>query len=151
MRLSFYRLDSGQATGAGAYVDPCTPEAIARLTPSGCGAYLGTIDHHRQRVNLQTGQLEPWQPPAPEADSLRTWAWDAAAWQWVPVPTDRALDLEARDERARRLAACDWIVARSSELGEPVPAPWSAYRQALRDLTRQAGFPRVIVWPDPPA
>ena len=58
-------------------------------------------------------------------------------------------------ERARRLrdellAGCDYIVAISYERGEPVPQPWVDYRQALRDVPQQAGFPETIVWPERP-
>lgn len=28
---------------------------------------------------------------------------------------------------------------------------WAVYRQALRDLTKQDGFPWSVVWPDMPA
>ncbi|WP_202758170.1 tail fiber assembly protein [Delftia acidovorans] len=55
-----------------------------------------------------------------------------------------------RAERDRRLAACDWVTLRAQEAGEPVPAPWMAYRQALRDITNQPD-PLAIVWPTPPA
>ena len=29
-------------------------------------------------------------------------------------------------------------------------AAWATYRQALRDITAQAGFPWTITWPDAP-
>jgi hypothetical protein len=32
------------------------------------------------------------------------------------------------------LQKSDWIVARSTEMGETVPQEWKDYRQALRDL-----------------
>ena len=60
-----------------------------------------------------------------------------------------------RDERNRRLAATDWIVARAYERGEPVPEAWAAYRQALRDLPARLTDEQVlsgeIPWPEPPA
>lgn len=55
--------------------------------------------------------------------------------------------------RARRdglLQETDWIVAKSYERGEPVPSDWASYRQALRDITAQAGFPYSVVWPTKP-
>jgi hypothetical protein len=55
-----------------------------------------------------------------------------------------------RVDRDRRLAASDWIVTRATERGEPVPAEWVAYRQALRDITGQAD-PLAIIWPTAPA
>lgn len=55
-----------------------------------------------------------------------------------------------RIERDRRIAATDWIVARAYERGEQVPVEWTEYRQALRDITKQAN-PFFVVWPDAPA
>jgi hypothetical protein len=56
----------------------------------------------------------------------------------------------ARLRRMRLLAACDWVVTRAAETGQAVPDAWSAYRQALRDVTKQAGFPEHIDWPARP-
>lgn len=55
-----------------------------------------------------------------------------------------------RAQRDRLLAACDWRVIKALEAGQPVPADWAAYRQALRDVTAQDGFPYTIVWPKDP-
>lgn len=56
----------------------------------------------------------------------------------------------ARDTRDRLLAECDWIVVKSLESGQAVPSEWAAYRQALRDIPQQAGFPTSIDWPVKP-
>lgn len=58
--------------------------------------------------------------------------------------------IDARAERDARLVASDVIVARSGEAGVPVPAAWVTYRQALRDVPQQAGFPDNIQWPVKP-
>ncbi|MCM1224016.1 MAG: phage tail assembly chaperone [Lachnospiraceae bacterium] len=52
-----------------------------------------------------------------------------------------------RAERDRRLAETDLIIIRCVEVGEPVPEEWKAYRQALRDIPEQSGFPDNVVWP----
>lgn len=39
-----------------------------------------------------------------------------------------------REERDKRLTACDWVVAKHTEHGKMVPEDWKRYRQALRDL-----------------
>lgn len=56
----------------------------------------------------------------------------------------------ARDTRDRLLAECDWVVVKSLESGQAVPTEWATYRQALRDLPQQAGFPTSINWPVKP-
>ena len=56
----------------------------------------------------------------------------------------------ARDSRDTLLAECDWVIVMSLEAGRAIPAEWATYRQALRDLPQQAGFPTTIVWPVKP-
>ena len=57
----------------------------------------------------------------------------------------------ARLERERLLAASDWVVVKSLENGHAVPSAWAEYRQALRDIPQQAGFPDAINWPVAPS
>lgn len=52
-----------------------------------------------------------------------------------------------RDERDRRIAVTDWTVLGDAKT---VKADWKTYRQALRDVPEQAGFPYAVVWPTPP-
>ena len=56
----------------------------------------------------------------------------------------------ARDSRDKLLADCDWVVVKALESGQTVPAAWATYRQALRDLPQQIGFPTTINWPVKP-
>lgn len=68
----------------------------------------------------------------------------------------QALDAEqraedARTERNARLAACDWTQVADAPLDAAQVAAWVAYRQALRDVTEQAGFPDTISWPLEPS
>lgn len=52
-----------------------------------------------------------------------------------------------RSSRDKLLADCDWVVVKAVESGQSVPAAWGTYRQALRDITKQIGFPTTIDWP----
>ncbi len=118
--------------------------------PEGHAPIAGVTDAMSQRLDLELGQLVDYQPPAPPDDALRTWRWDETARRWLITPTLHARQQAARAERDQRLAACDWVTARAIDLGQPVPAPWAAYRQQLRDVTAQPGFPSVIEWPVAP-
>lgn len=52
-----------------------------------------------------------------------------------------------RVERNSKLSECDW----TQVLDAPVDqTAWAAYRQDLRDLTEQVGFPWDVKWPEPP-
>lgn len=57
---------------------------------------------------------------------------------------------EVRELRDNYLADTDWIVTKYMELGQPIPADWAAYRQALRDVPQQPGFPWSVTWPTVP-
>jgi hypothetical protein len=66
-------------------------------------------------------------------------------WTLVTLNAD-----EARDLRNKLLSDCDWIVVKASEAGEPVAPEWATYRQDLRDIPEQAGFPYSVIWPTRP-
>lgn len=53
----------------------------------------------------------------------------------------------ARARRDRLLAETDWLVIRAAETGVAMTPEQTAYRQALRDITTQEGFPLTIDWP----
>jgi len=61
-----------------------------------------------------------------------------------------AKEMEVRNQRDNLLSSSDWIVTKSLEAGVEVPQEWLDYRQALRDLPQQAGFPDSIIWPTAP-
>ena len=52
-----------------------------------------------------------------------------------------------REQRNQKLKDSDW----TQVLDAPVDkAAWATYRQALRDVTAQAGFPWDVQWPEMP-
>jgi hypothetical protein len=55
-----------------------------------------------------------------------------------------------RTRRDELLQESDWIVVKSYERGEAIPQEWLDYRQSLRDVTEQTGFPYSVVWPTKP-
>lgn len=59
--------------------------------------------------------------------------------------------LHALTIREARLKASDYAMLPDYPCGETERAGWIAYRQALRDVPEQAGYPDTIVWPEPPA
>lgn len=77
---------------------------------------------------------------------------------WVLGWTVRALtDLELEDyaqaakmQRNRKLSDSDWTQLADSPLSAAEKTEWEQYRQALRDISAQAGFPTEILWPSEP-
>jgi hypothetical protein len=52
-----------------------------------------------------------------------------------------------RSERNAKLTECDWTQLNDTPLDNAAKIQWTAYRQALRDVPSQAGFPDNVVWP----
>ena len=52
-----------------------------------------------------------------------------------------------RDSRNVKLAECDWTQLADSTADKEA---WATYRQALRDVPTQSGFPWDITWPTQP-
>ena len=63
---------------------------------------------------------------------------------------DTVLAASARQKRDRLIAATDYLVTPDYPIESDRLAKVKVYRQALRDIPEQAGFPRSITWPEKP-
>jgi len=66
---------------------------------------------------------------------------------YVP-PFDTQIAAEARMYRNQLLSESDWT--QLPDVPQALKDAWATYRQALRDITAQSGFPRNIVYPNKP-
>jgi hypothetical protein len=67
---------------------------------------------------------------------------------WVVNPyPDEVGASRVRSERNAKLAETDWTQLVDSPVDH---AAWFEYRQALRDITAQTGFPWTVEWPTQP-
>lgn len=71
---------------------------------------------------------------------------DAEYWAWLSEQNAQQA-ASARKQRNDLLTATDWQVLRALEDGNGLEFNLAAYRQALRDVPEQPGFPHDIVWP----
>lgn len=71
-------------------------------------------------------------------------------WSQVITAEDKIRQQEemCRAERDRRLAESDWSQMPDSPMLHD--DEWLDYRQALRDITEQNGFPNAVEWPVKP-
>lgn len=69
------------------------------------------------------------------------------------IVTSEMIAAGARQDRDFRLITSDWtqIQLPDVSLTPDQIAQWKEYRQQLRDITLQPGFPNNIVWPEKPA
>ena len=63
---------------------------------------------------------------------------------------DTVLAASARQKRDRLIATTDYLVTPDYPIEPDRLAKVKIYRQALRDIPEQSGFPRSITWPDKP-
>lgn len=66
------------------------------------------------------------------------------------LKTDNEYAAEAREKRNALIAETDYMAMPDYPLDDEKKAAVLAYRQALRDVPAQSGFPRRVVWPAKP-
>jgi hypothetical protein len=81
-------------------------------------------------------------PFTPEEELAR----DAEEAAWAASANERAA-AEVRVQRDTLLTASDWTQVADAPVDQEA---WAAYRQALRDIPQQEGFPSNVVWPEKP-
>lgn len=69
---------------------------------------------------------------------------------WLASEPERKAETanNVRVERNNRLADCDWTQLPDAPVNSTA---WAAYRQQLRDISAQTGFPWEVQWPEKPA
>lgn len=71
--------------------------------------------------------------------------------QWIirAASADETSQQEAdvREQRNQMLSDCDWTQVADAPVDKNT---WAVYRQALRDITSQTGFPWDVIWPSKP-
>jgi hypothetical protein len=133
------------------------PDTVSDATMAEYGAmrvYFAT------QPELTDTQMSEEATPVFDADAQR-WA---QAWQVREMTAEELLQRNTkRDEellerntmqanavrvaRNNLLKDSDWTQLADSPADKTA---WATYRQALRDVTQQAGFPQTITWPDSP-
>ena len=87
--------------------------------------------------------------PKPTLQPGEVLEWTGTNWA-VRGPNDaeQAIQIHSmRQERNRLLTESDWTQVKDAPVDQ---AAWADYRQQLRDITQQAGFPWEITWPEVP-
>jgi|DEB0MinimDraft_3_1074331.scaffolds.fasta_scaffold174496_2 hypothetical protein len=120
------------------YPDTSFPAALTAETLAAFGVHkivetpLPAVDSktHRQVPSIQ------------KVDGVWTQVWETQ-----PLKQDTA-SANVRGHRDNLLKDCDWTQVADATVDK---AAWAAYRQALRDISAQEGFPFNVVWPAEPA
>ena len=102
------------------------------------------------------GVVEVTATPKPAIDNkthTQTRSVDLVNGSWVETWASQQRPEEdagknVRGERNRLLAQSDWT--QGKDIPEATSTAWATYRQALRDIPTQAGFPYNVTWPQEP-
>jgi len=94
---------------------------------------------HTTTVNLSTGEVTqiPYTSEEQAEYDTKKAALDAGA--------DSRKAAEVRLERNAKLTATDWT--QTVDAPQSTKDKYAPYRQALRDVPTQSGFPNTVVWP----
>jgi len=149
--------------------DPSPLEPEVYLIPGGCIDEPAPTIPEGKRAKWDNGQwVFKGIPPEKPEQPYDSWTYDEETNEWVPpvvkpdenaewdeenlewIPGDVVLARNARTKRDALLSQSDWVTVRAMDTGNPVPTEWQTYRQALRDITGQPGFPDTIDWPENP-
>lgn len=118
---------------------------FAQLTPDGYVVHVATFSGMPPYEGWVA--VSNWPEAAAGASSGYRYHLERGAWE--PSPNiDFELALAVKAERAVRLTASDWTQLPDVPL--ETKAQWATYRQALRDITTQSGYPSNVVWPIQP-
>lgn len=101
------------------------------VTPTDEPAFDYTKNVVRNAVSGDNGFVEIWQETAASQDEVA---------ERVANKSN-----EVRAERDALLSASDWTQVADAPVNS---AAWAAYRQALRNIPQQPGFPWDITWPE---
>lgn len=75
-------------------------------------------------------------------------------WHIIKLSTDEVnfikdtVAARVLEERSKKLQESDWT--QGKDIPDEISVKWQLYRQALRDITTQLGFPFEVVWPTKP-
>ena len=95
----------------------------------------------------QTQKLVQNSAPA-LANSVWSLGWSIQALSQAEQDSQNTAQAKSvRQQRSTKLAECDWTQVADAPVDK---AAWATYRQALRDITTQAGFPWTMTWPESP-
>jgi hypothetical protein len=104
------------------------------------------VEQSPPEYNPANQNLNQLNPTLVDGEWLQTWQVTAASAEEIAERLQRK-EAEVRQQRNDLLSACDWTQLPDSPADHEA---WATYRQELRDVTAQAGFPWDVVWPEQP-
>ena len=141
-------------TGVVMYIDEFRAYQYANSGPSWGTTTTEVLETLGADVVLEGPQASPTRYQTAFADGV-----EQLDGKWYTKYSVAEMDAEAivakdteqakamREQRGEKLKDSDWTQVADAPVDKAV---WATYRQALRDVTAQSGFPWTITWPDAP-
>jgi hypothetical protein len=104
------------------------------------------VEQSPPEYNPANQNLNQLNPTLVEGEWLQTWQVTAASADEIAERLQNK-EAEVRQQRNELLSACDWTQLPDSPADHEA---WATYRQELRDVTSQEGFPWDVTWPEAP-
>jgi hypothetical protein len=70
--------------------------------------------------------------------------------QWVKVVDENQAIIQVNIKRSKLLFSSDWTQIPNNPLTAEQQSAWATYRQELRDIPQQSGYPFNVIWPTSP-
>ena len=108
------------------------------------------VDQPKPDYNPANQDCNQVDPTLDNGQWLMTWEVTAASAEEI---AERLADKSdsVRALRNQRLADCDWTQLPDSPLSNADKTTWATYRQQLRAVPEQSGFPWNVIWPTEPS
>jgi hypothetical protein len=104
------------------------------------------VEQSPPEYNPASQNLNQLNPTLADGEWLQTWQVTAASAEEIAERL-QSKEAEVRQQRNELLSTCDWTQLPDSPADHEA---WATYRQALRDVTAQEGFPWDVTWPEAP-
>jgi len=112
------------------------------------GYYISPVKAHYDDENPMPDNVTDVEPPS-------YWRAQWTGSEWIetggpPEPGEETLAAEVRAKRNALLDETDKTQLLDAPVTKDLQDAYATYRQTLRDLPQQPGFPHDIEWPEPP-
>jgi hypothetical protein len=136
MNFTIYNIANGQITQSGV----CFDVSIQNV-PDGCALLQIESDPINQYVDNEQLINIPARP-----SNQHEFDYSSKSW----VINVKLLKEVIIAQRNSLLFKSDWTQLPNGPLTQQQQEQWATYRQALRDITTQSGYPANIIWPTKP-
>lgn len=108
------------------------------------------VDLPQPEYNPETQYLRENPPSSDNGVWVKTWSVVDFTTEELATQQENKKS-NVRGQRDSLLQSCDWVATTDTALTAEQQQLWIEYRQALRDVPSQPGFPDNVVWPSKPS